>query len=77
MVSSTKTLSVLRGDAARETAVRPVPPLNTLYFYLTEGCNLRCRHCWLEPPHSRKSGNTRPLTRISSGTSLGRPCRWA
>ena len=26
-------------------------PLNTLYFYLTEGCNLRCRHCWLEPPH--------------------------
>lgn len=26
-------------------------PLNTLYFYLTEGCNLRCRHCWIEPPH--------------------------
>jgi SynChlorMet cassette radical SAM/SPASM protein ScmF len=24
-------------------------PLNMLYFYLTEGCNLRCRHCWLEP----------------------------
>jgi SynChlorMet cassette radical SAM/SPASM protein ScmF len=22
-----------------------------LYFYLTEGCNLRCRHCWIEPPH--------------------------
>jgi SynChlorMet cassette radical SAM/SPASM protein ScmF len=51
IVSSGKTLSVLRGDAERETAVRPVPPLNTLYFYLTEGCNLRCRHCWLEPPH--------------------------
>ena len=50
-MSSGKTLSVLRGDAARETAVRAVPPLNTLYFYLTEGCNLRCRHCWLEPPH--------------------------
>jgi len=28
-----------------------VPPLNALYFYLTEGCNLRCRHCWIEPPH--------------------------
>ncbi len=50
-MSSAKTLSVLRGDAARETAVRAVPPLNTLYFYLTEGCNLRCRHCWIEPPH--------------------------
>ena len=50
-MSSGKTLSVLRGDAARETAVRAVPPLSTLYFHLTEGCNLRCRHCWIEPPH--------------------------
>ncbi len=25
------------------------PSLNTLYFYLTEGCNLACRHCWLAP----------------------------
>ncbi len=23
--------------------------LNMLYFYLTEGCNLACRHCWLGP----------------------------
>jgi SynChlorMet cassette radical SAM/SPASM protein ScmF len=21
--------------------------LNQIYFYLTEGCNLRCRHCWI------------------------------
>ena len=26
-----------------------VPPLSTLYYYLTEGCNLACRHCWLSP----------------------------
>lgn len=26
-----------------------IPPLNRLYFYLTEGCNLACRHCWLSP----------------------------
>lgn len=26
-----------------------VPPLRTLYFYLTSGCNLACRHCWLAP----------------------------
>jgi|UniRef100_A0A7V6A5Y8 SynChlorMet cassette radical SAM/SPASM protein ScmF len=23
------------------------PPLREIYFYLTEGCNLRCRHCWI------------------------------
>ncbi len=23
------------------------PPLHEIYFYLTEGCNLRCRHCWI------------------------------
>jgi len=25
------------------------PSLNQLYFYLTTGCNLACRHCWLAP----------------------------
>lgn len=25
------------------------PVLTQLYFYLTEGCNLACRHCWLSP----------------------------
>ena len=24
-------------------------PLGSLYFYLTEGCNLACRHCWIAP----------------------------
>ncbi len=24
-------------------------PLKQIYFYLTEGCNLRCRHCWVMP----------------------------
>jgi SynChlorMet cassette radical SAM/SPASM protein ScmF len=51
IVSSNETLTVLRGDVAAETSGRAAPPLNTLYFYLTEGCNLRCRHCWIEPPH--------------------------
>ena len=26
-------------------------PLYHLYFYLTEGCNLTCSHCWLAPKH--------------------------
>ena len=34
-----------------ESAQAAVPRLATIYFYLTEGCNLRCRHCWIEPPH--------------------------
>ncbi len=25
------------------------PPLRILYAYLTQGCNLACRHCWLAP----------------------------
>lgn len=32
-------------------------PLNRLYVYLTEGCNLACRHCWLSPgfdPHGTR-----------------------
>lgn len=27
----------------------PYPPLTTYYVYLTEGCNLACKHCWLSP----------------------------
>ncbi len=25
--------------------------LRQIYFYLTEGCNLACRHCWLAPKY--------------------------
>ena len=33
----------------RETGKGFIPSLSRLYFYLTEGCNLACRHCWLAP----------------------------
>ena len=26
-------------------------PLNSIYFYLTDCCNLACAHCWLSPKH--------------------------
>lgn len=29
--------------------------LNTIYFYLTEGCNLACRHCWIAPHYQAGS----------------------
>ena len=35
-------------------------PLNHLYFYLTEGCNLACRHCWLSPKFD-PSGDRYPV----------------
>ncbi|MBF0406083.1 MAG: SynChlorMet cassette radical SAM/SPASM protein ScmF [Candidatus Riflebacteria bacterium] len=33
--------------------------LEKIYFYLTEGCNSKCRHCWLAPEYlaSGKNGN--------------------
>ena len=33
----------------QETGQTACPPLALLYCYLTEGCNLACRHCWLAP----------------------------
>jgi SynChlorMet cassette radical SAM/SPASM protein ScmF len=30
-------------------------PLSSLYFYLTDGCNLRCRHCWIQPKFQGES----------------------
>jgi SynChlorMet cassette radical SAM/SPASM protein ScmF len=51
IVSSKETSLALPGNDGAETARKAVSPLQTVYFYLTEGCNLRCRHCWLEPPH--------------------------
>lgn len=50
-MSAEKTVRVIGGEGGSDTFEKPTPRLNTLYFYLTEGCNLRCRHCWIEPPH--------------------------
>ena len=31
-------------------------PLRHLYLYLTEGCNLKCRHCWIAPKYQAPTG---------------------
>ena len=36
-------------------------PLRQLYFYLTGGCNLRCRHCWIAPTFEEKDHSARSL----------------
>jgi SynChlorMet cassette radical SAM/SPASM protein ScmF len=30
-------------------SIEGTPQLRSIYFYLTEGCNLACRHCWIAP----------------------------
>ena len=52
-------------------------PLTYIYFYLTGGCNLCCRHCWISPKYQPK-GTTYPsldfdLFRsiVGQGKSLG------
>ena len=34
-------------------------PLSQIYFYLTKGCNLHCRHCWISPKYQTE-GNVYP-----------------
>jgi len=26
-----------------------IPALRSFYLYLSDSCNLRCRHCWITP----------------------------
>ncbi len=33
-----------------------VPPLTTYYMYITSGCNLACRHCWIAPSFEPDGG---------------------
>jgi len=47
MQNDGKATGMEREDGSGENATRY--PLGSIYFYLTEGCNLRCRHCWIEP----------------------------
>lgn len=49
--------------------------LNTIYFYLTEGCNLRCRHCYIAPAYepAGTTGATLPLSVFDSIIAEARP----
>jgi len=49
--------------------------LNTIYFYLTEGCNLRCRHCWIGPGYepSGTSCATLPIDAFDSIIAQAKP----
>jgi SynChlorMet cassette radical SAM/SPASM protein ScmF len=34
-----------------------VPPLTSLYMYISGSCNLACRHCWIEPAYQADNKN--------------------
>jgi SynChlorMet cassette radical SAM/SPASM protein ScmF len=42
-------------EAETQSPEPKVPPLATIYFYLKEGCNLACRHCWIAPKYQAGS----------------------
>src|SRR5450756_1740271 len=42
-------MSLPSGMKQQKTGQVGMRTINTLYFYLTEGCNLACRHCWMGP----------------------------
>lgn len=50
-------------------------PLQTIYFYLTEGCNLKCRHCWIAPPYQStvKANSYLPLDLFASIIDQAKP----
>ncbi len=50
-------------------------PLDQIYFYLTEGCNLACRHCWLDPKYQSGHSNypVLPLELFESAIHEAKP----
>lgn len=38
--------------------------LGAIYFYILEGCNLRCRHCWINPPYEKEKTPKYPFVDI-------------
>lgn len=49
-------LNSAAADARVEDKTGKYPPLSCVYFYLAGACNLRCRHCWVNPRHETRNG---------------------
>jgi SynChlorMet cassette radical SAM/SPASM protein ScmF len=44
-------------------------PLRQVYFYLTDDCNLACRHCWIAPTHTAQ-GPSRSFLKVELFRSI-------
>ena len=63
-------------STSKENGTKPaVPPLSTYYVYLTAGCNLACRHCWIAPTYQPRgdSGGHLPPALMELAIEQGRP----
>ena len=52
----------------------PPYPLRQIYFYLTQGCNLKCRHCWLAPKYQDRD-HTYPVLPVHLFSHIVRQAR--
>ncbi len=52
-----------------------VPPLTSLYLYISGSCNLACRHCWIEPDYQadNKNGKFIKLTHLKKAIREAKP----
>jgi len=58
-------------DSSTTAIPGTAPSLSQLYFYLTEGCNLACRHCWLAPRLDPEVDHTAVLPVETFGRAIG------
>jgi SynChlorMet cassette radical SAM/SPASM protein ScmF len=52
-----------------------VPPLTSLYMYISGSCNLACRHCWIEPDYraSNRNGKFIQLAHLKKALREAKP----
>lgn len=55
--------------------IRNVPALRWLYMYISESCNLACKHCWLSPLYDPKgkSGTFIKLEHVQAAIEQAKP----
>jgi hypothetical protein len=70
-------MNTLSGMKEQKTEQTGMPMINTLYFYLTEGCNLACRHCWMGPRFDATGSHYPPCRLSCSRRPSAKPSRWA
>lgn len=52
-----------------------VPPLTSLYMYISGSCNLACHHCWIEPDYQddNKNGKFIKLEHLKKAITEAKP----
>jgi len=56
-----------------DTGICQLPPLTTLYCYISGCCNLSCRHCWISPQSDKESSSFLPLKLLKKAVQQAKP----